>query len=119
MNTKPSLSEVLHFDPTRPCCETPAAADLFPDLLILKVNQSNRGRVASIVIESRGIGVQRSELSVDSETCEECVKAPHFRACYDLSMAKLALQEALASRQSAPNLMLMSAATFQSARHYP
>ena len=98
MNTKPALSEVLHFDPARPCCETPAAADLVPDLLNLKTNQSNRGRVASIVIKSRGIGVQRSELIVNNKAWEECVKTPHFRACYDLSMAKLALQSSLSGR---------------------
>ena len=92
------MSEVLHFDPARPCCETPAAADLFPDLLHLKTNQTNRGRVASIIIESRGIGVQRSELIVNNEAWGECVKTPHFRACYDLSMAKLALQSTLSGR---------------------
>lgn len=98
MNEKPSLPEALHFDPARPCCESPAAADLFPDLLHLKTNQSNRGRVATIVMESRGIGVQRSELIVNNKAWEECVKTPHFRACYDLSVAKLALQSSLSGR---------------------
>jgi hypothetical protein len=95
MKTSSSLPGFLHFDPARPCCETAAAADLFPNLLNLKTNQINRGRVASVVMQSEGIGVQRSELIVDSQAWEECVKTPHFRACYDLSMAKLALQGAL------------------------
>ncbi len=92
------MPEALHFDPTRPCCATLAAVDLFPDLLNLKTNQINRGRVASVIVESSGLGVRHSEVVVDEQAWDACVKAPHFRACYDLSMAKLALQGALGPR---------------------
>lgn len=65
------MPETLHFDPTRPRCATP---------------------------ESSGKGVRRSEVIVDNQSREECVKTPRFRSCYDLSMAKLALQGALGVR---------------------
>lgn len=87
--------EVLHYDPSRPCCESTAAADLFPDLLNLERNKVNRGRMASIFLESIGIGIQVRGLMVDESAWKECVKHPNFQACYDLSMAKLALQRSI------------------------
>lgn len=98
MKTETEYPEVLHFDPTHPCCETPAAADLFPDTLHLDPNKCHRGRIASAVVESCGIGVQGRLMTIDQKAWEECVKNPNFRACYDLSMAKLTLQEVLAER---------------------
>jgi hypothetical protein len=56
------------------------------------------GRVATVVLESCGIGVQERVIIVDEKAWEECVKSPNFRTCYYLSMAKLALQEAVAER---------------------
>ena len=94
MKTK-SISEVLHFDPSHPCCETPASADLFPDLLRLVHNRQNRGRIASVLIESFGIGIQSRRLSIDESAWNECVKTPNFRPCYDLSMANLAMNQSM------------------------
>ena len=90
-----SHPEVLHYDPTHPCCESTTAADLFPDLLRLEHNRENRGRVASIFIESLGIGVQDRRLTIEPVAWNECVKHPNFRPCYDLSMARMALQQAM------------------------
>lgn len=91
----PTHREVLHYDPAQPCCDTPSRADFFPDLLRLDHNVENRGRVASIFIESLGIGTQSRRLTIDENAWSECVQHPNFRACYDLSMARLALQEAI------------------------
>ncbi len=96
MKAETTYPEVLHFDPSHPACETPASADLFPDLLQLSTNHRHRGRVATVLVESCGNGVQHREVSIDPLAWAECVQSPNFRACYDLSMAKLALQEALA-----------------------
>jgi hypothetical protein len=90
-----SHSEVLHYDPSHPCCESSDSADLFPDLLRLEHNKENRGRVASIFIESIGIGVQSRRLTMNEAAWSECVKHLNFRACYDLSLAKLALQQSM------------------------
>ena len=98
MKTETQFPEVLHFDPAHPCCATPSSADLFPDLLNLDTNKRNRGRVVTDVVESCGVVTQNCVLTVDTKAWEECVKSLNFRACYDLSMAKLALQEALAAR---------------------
>lgn len=96
MKTKAALPDVLHYDATRPCCETPSAGDFFPDLLRIQLNHLNRGRVFAVLTESHGVGLQNREMIVDQAAWDECVKSPNFRACYDLSMAKLALQQALA-----------------------
>lgn len=72
-----------------------AAADVFPDLRHLEPNKENHGCVASIYIEAVGIGIQDWELSIDEAAGKDCVNRPKFRACYDLSMAKLTLQKAL------------------------
>lgn len=94
MKTK-SLPELLHYDPASPCCETSVAGDFFPDLLHLEQNVENRGRVASIFIGSVGMGIQVRRLTIDGAAWMECLKQPHFRACYDLSMARIALQQAM------------------------
>lgn len=88
---------VLHYDPSLPCCEPATAADLFPDLHQLQPNVENKGRVASIFIEAVGVVTQSSDLIIDKEAWNECVKHPDFRSCYDLSMAKLALQQGMSS----------------------
>lgn len=90
-----SLHEVLHHDPARPCGESPGSADLFPDLMRLDRNVENRDRVASIYVESIGIGDQTHRLTTDGEAWSACLKHPNFRACYDLSMVRLAMQQAL------------------------
>ena len=87
--------EVLHYQATHPCCESPADADLFPDLLHLEANKNNHGRFASIYLESVGVGIQDWQLTIDETSWKECVKHSNFRACYDLSMAKLALEKAI------------------------
>ena len=87
--------EVLQYQAAHPCCESAAAADLFPDLLNLEAHKENHGRVASIYIESVGVGIQDRQLTIDEAAWKDCVNHPNFRACYDLSMAKLSLQKAI------------------------
>lgn len=69
--------------------------DLFPDLDQIGTNAANRGRIASIFVESIGIGTQSKSLTIDEEAWSQCVAHPNFPACYQLSMAKLELQNAL------------------------
>ena len=47
----------------------------------------------SIFIES--IGIQRHRLTIDKAAWNGCVKHPNFRACCDLSMARLALLQSM------------------------
>ncbi len=85
--------EKLHFDPKQKCCGVAAIGAMFPDLLKLDLNTINRGRVFSVHIRACGLGVQERSVLVDQTAWEKCVTSPHFRQCYDLSLARLALQQ--------------------------
>jgi hypothetical protein len=71
---------------------------IFPDLAITRFNTPNRGKVFGAAIESRGIGIQGEELSVDEEQWKFCVACPEFDGCYKLSVAKLLFQSAVNQR---------------------
>jgi len=68
---------------------------MFPDVLTVRVNEPARGKVFTARLGSLGIGVQSRTLDVDEQEWEVCQRCPHFRSCYDLGMAKLALENAL------------------------
>ncbi|MDN0084959.1 hypothetical protein QU487_19790 [Crenobacter sp. SG2305] len=95
LEKKLHLEEKLHFDPNQPCCGDPSIGDMFPDLLALEPNMINRGRIFSVTIMATGLGVQAREMTVDQAAWVACSRSPHFRSCYDLSLAKLALQQAI------------------------
>lgn len=69
---------------------------LFPDFEHLNYNRPSEGRAFGVFVEQIGAGRQRRELHVKQEQWDECVACPGFHACYELSMAKLALKGALA-----------------------
>lgn len=87
--------EVLHFDEHQACCSNPGVGDLFPDLLLLEKNVLNRGRVLGVYLAAIGLGVQERRVVEDPKAWKACIESPNFRSCYDLSVAKLHLQEAL------------------------
>jgi hypothetical protein len=68
---------------------------IFPDLLRMHANQRARGKVFSAFVRSVGVGVQERQVSVDESAWEECAKCPDYRTCYDLSMGKTVLEEAV------------------------
>jgi hypothetical protein len=68
---------------------------LFLDLEHLHYNKSSDGRAFQVLVEQIGLGTQRRELKVKQQQWEECVACTDFRGCYELGMAKLALQAAL------------------------
>jgi hypothetical protein len=70
---------------------------LFPDVSQLQFNKPNQGKVASIQIESHGIGIQNRGLSIDQQQWEACLKCDRFDDCYKLSIAKLMMQQTLAT----------------------
>lgn len=87
--------EKLHYNPAISCCSAEDTGDLFPDLLCLAPNCINRGRVFSIHLVSHGLGQSKRQLDVDHEAWDRCFSSPGFERSYRLSMAKLALQQAL------------------------
>ncbi len=68
---------------------------LFPDFGHLDFNRPTEGKAFRVFVENIGLGRQRRELTVKLEAWDECVACPEYHPCYDLSMAKLALHEAL------------------------
>ena len=68
---------------------------MFPDLLRLEPNKPNEGKAFAVLIERRGVGVQRRSVTVKSDEWRECVKCESYEDCYDLSVAKLLLQHAI------------------------
>ena len=86
------LMTLLHHESTstRECF-----GSIFPDLATARINTPNRGKVFSAAIESRGIGIQGEELSVDEQQWKVCMACPEFDGCYKLSVAKLLFQSAV------------------------
>ncbi|MEE9211901.1 MAG: hypothetical protein V3U29_04530 [Phycisphaeraceae bacterium] len=68
---------------------------LLPDLLRLRLNKTAKGRAVSVHATSRGVGVQERDVRVDQTQWAQCTRCPHYRSCYDLSLAKLELARAL------------------------
>ncbi len=69
---------------------------LLPDFEHLNYNKPTEGKAFRVFVESIGAGRQRREQEVRQEGWEECAACAEFHPCYELSMAKLALHQALA-----------------------
>ena len=65
---------------------------MFPDLSNLAYNKENKGKAFSVLIKSAGIGVQSKNVSVNKVEWQKCQKCSCYRSCFDLCMAKKALQ---------------------------
>ena len=82
---------------SEPLCTPNCYGSLFPDVSQLQFNKPNQGKVAKIEIESHGIGIQNRGLSIDRQQWEACLKCDRFDDCYKLSIAKLMMQQTLAT----------------------
>jgi len=80
-----------------PLCAPDCYGWMFPDVSQLRYNKPNQGKVAVIEIESHGIGIQNRGLSIDQQQWEVCLKCGRFEDCYKLSIAKLMMQQTLAT----------------------
>lgn len=69
---------------------------LMPYFEHLRYNRPGEGKAFSVFVESIGVGTQRGELTFKPDAWDGCVECPEYRACYDLSVAKLVLSSALA-----------------------
>ena len=76
-------------------CKPDCYGNIFPDLRTFSYNRIARGKVFSVLVKSFGIGVQSRDLTIDTQAWEACQVCPQYRGCYDLSMAKLAMEEAI------------------------
>jgi hypothetical protein len=69
---------------------------MIPDFEHLQYNKPTDGKAFRVFVENVGAGRQRREQEVKLECWDECAGCADYRACYDLSMAKLALHRVLA-----------------------
>lgn len=77
----------------QPCYEK-----LFPDSLHAEFNRPAVGKVFSFLIVSPpGLCRAPCRVEMDREAWDACVECPKFDPCYKLSIAKLALDTAVAS----------------------
>ena len=77
--------------------ETPDCyGTMFPGLDCMEHNRPCRGKAFTARVTSQGIGVQSRRLSVDEDEWNACQACPVYRSCYDLCMARLSLEDALA-----------------------
>lgn len=69
---------------------------IFPELPELhQINQTASGKVFLAQIRSNGPFHREPQLEMNLKAWEECQQCPHYNGCYDLSNARLAMQEAL------------------------
>lgn len=68
---------------------------MFPDFTRLKRKEKLEGQAFTALVVSSGTGAQGRNLEVKGEAWEKCVACPDYRTCYDLSLAKLVMNNVL------------------------
>jgi hypothetical protein len=72
--------------------------EMFPDLLHLGTEGKAAGKVFSFVIVSPpGLMRPPRHVAVNRQEWDQCLACPEFDSCYKLSMARLALEAAVAN----------------------
>tara|TARA_R110002095_G_scaffold25573_6_gene26198 strand:- start:93 stop:356 length:264 start_codon:yes stop_codon:yes gene_type:complete len=75
---------------------------MFPDSLHLKDNVPNAGKVFTVWVKKPEGGVlpvhSDRSIEINNDQWEECQRCVKFESCYKFSMAKLALESAVASQ---------------------
>ncbi len=68
---------------------------MFPDFTRLKRNEKLEGQAFTALVVSSGTGAYGRSLEVKREGWEKCVGCPDYRTCYDLSLARLEMNDVL------------------------
>lgn len=68
---------------------------MFPDFTRLKRKEPLEGQAFTALVVSSGTGAQGRTLAVKREAWEKCVSCPDYRTCYDLSLARLLMNNIL------------------------
>lgn len=66
---------------------------MFPDFTRLRYKQKLESQAFSALIVSSGTGPQGRTWEIKREAWEKCVACPDYRTCYDLSLAKLLMND--------------------------
>ena len=65
---------------------------IFPDLSRVENNKLLAGKVFKVRINCTGMMPQSRQLESDLQAWEECQRCEQYRGCFDLSIARLAIQ---------------------------
>lgn len=68
---------------------------MFPDFTHLRLKLKSEGQAFSALVAGSGTGPQGHTLEVNRDAWEKCVACPDYRTCYDLSQAKLLMNNVL------------------------
>jgi len=68
---------------------------MFPDFTRLKRKEKQDGQAFTALVTSSGTGAQGRDMEVKREGWEQCIACPDYRTCYDLSLAKLEMNNVL------------------------
>lgn len=68
--------------------------NIYPDLSQFRFGKELAGKVFRLKIDTLGPGHRDRHLETDLDQWQECLQCERFRDCYDLSTAKLAMQQA-------------------------
>ena len=68
---------------------------MFPDFMGLKRKERLEGQAFAALVTGSGTGAQGRSLEFKEEAWEKCVACPDYRTCYDLSLAKLEMNDVL------------------------
>ena len=74
---------------------------MFPDFTRLKRKEALEGQAFTTLVVSSGTGAQGRTLEVKGEAWEKCVACADYRTCYDLSLAKLEMNDVLMNTMAA------------------
>ncbi len=75
---------------TKPKCY----GTMFPGFSKLEFNTPNEGKAFTVLVES-SMGITNRQSAVKMEGWDACTECPEYDRCYDLSMAKLVLHQAI------------------------
>ena len=74
---------------------------MFPDFTRLKRKVKLEGQAFAALVTGSGTGAEGRKLEVKGEAWEKCVACPDYRTCYDLSLARLEMNEVLVNTMAA------------------
>ena len=70
---------------------------IFPDMLQFRFGRELAGKVFKVKIDTLGAGHRDRHLDADLPQWQTCQQCEEFQGCYDLSKAKLAIQQVVAT----------------------
>ena len=74
---------------------------IFPDFMRLHFKEPLEGQAFTAMVSCSGTGTQGRKLEVKPDAWGKCVACPDYRTCYDLSLAKMLMNNILINTEVA------------------